>query len=137
MIIEKFNSIIKMQLARCESLLCDKGKEYSPGTAEQATPENNTGAAIPLIEEPDGQLTFQFDAENDRLAHFKKAAVIMNASPKEALLGMLSKHLVSVSDMCTDKREYSLARWDEKITDSINYLLILRALVEEEHHEQN
>lgn len=46
MIIEKFNSIIKMQLARCESLLCDKGKEYSPGTAEQVTPENNTGTAI-------------------------------------------------------------------------------------------
>jgi hypothetical protein len=35
--------------------------------------------------------------------------------------------------MCTDKQPYSLDRWNEKITDSINYLLILRAVVEEEH----
>lgn len=127
--IKNFNAIIKEQLARCENLLCNKGKEYSPGTAD---PENTTPA---LAEEPGGQFAFNFEAENDRLYHFKKAAVIMNATPKEALLGMLSKHLVSVSDMCTDKRGYSLERWDEKITDSINYLLILRALVEEEHHE--
>lgn len=68
----------------------------------------------------------------DRLAHFKKAAAIMNCSSKAALLGMLSKHLISVSDMCTSGDTYTLSRWSEKITDSINYLLLLRALVEEE-----
>ena len=61
----------------------------------------------------------------DRLA-------IIDGTPKEALLGMLTKHLVSISDMCTDGRSYSLDRWTEKITDSINYLLLLKALVEEE-----
>lgn len=53
---------------------------------------------------------------------------------------MLSKHLVSISDMCVDGREYSVERWTEKITDSINYLLILRAMIEEERRfkdEQN
>lgn len=126
--IEDFNAIVSAQVLRCESLLCNKGAEYSPGTA---TKESE------LIEEKDGQLRFNLEAETDRLHHFKKAAAIMNATPKAALLGMLTKHLVSVSDMCTDGRTYSLARWDEKITDSINYLLILRALVEEEHNGQN
>ena len=45
---------------------------------------------------------------------------------------MLAKHIVSVSDMCTDGKKYKRDRWIEKITDSINYLLILRAVVEEE-----
>ena len=34
--------------------------------------------------------------------------------------------------MCTDGKKYKRDRWIEKITDSINYLLILRAVVEEE-----
>ena len=52
-------------------------------------------------------------------------------------MGMLSKHLISVSDMCTDERQYAKEQWDEKITDSINYFLILRAIVEEELSEEN
>ena len=61
----------------------------------------------------------------------------MNSTPKAALMGMLSKHLISVSDMCTDDRVCPKEQWDEKITDSINYLLILRALVEEEMNEED
>jgi hypothetical protein len=44
-------------------------------------------------------------------------------------MGMLSKHLISVLDMCMDKQQYSKEQWDEKITDCINYFLILRAIV--------
>ena len=73
----------------------------------------------------------------DRLAHFKKAAVVMNTTPKAALMGMLSKHLISVSDMCMGEQQYSKEQWDEKITDSINYFLILRAIVEEELNEED
>ncbi len=77
----------------------------------------------------------EYSSDADRLGHFKKAAAINNSTPKAALLGMLTKHLVSVSDMCTDGKVYSKERWEEKITDSINYLLLLRALVEEEKEE--
>lgn len=101
------NKVVKEQLETCEKLLIGKGYEYAP----DAVDENSV----------------------DRLAHFKKAAAIIEGSPKEALLGMLAKHLVSISDMCVDGHEYSLERWSEKITDSINYLLILRALVEEDN----
>lgn len=109
-----FNKVIEDQLLTCRSMLCQKGLDYAPDAVE----ENSA----------------------DRLAHFKKAAIIIEGTQKEALLGMLSKHLVSISDMCVDGREYSVERWAEKITDSINYLLILRAMIEEERRakdEQN
>ena len=63
---------------------------------------------------------------NDRLLHFKKAAAVMESTPKAALF-----------DMCLDKRKHPKEVWSEKITDSINYLLILAAIVEEEQIEQD
>ena len=79
----------------------------------------------------------EYAMQGDRLSHFKKAAAVMDSTPKAALFGMLAKHLVSVSDMCLDKEKYHKEVWSEKITDSINYLLILAAIVEEEQIEQD
>lgn len=104
--VKKFNSLVEEQLKICKDILIDKGFEYAPDAIESA--------------------------KIDRLEHFKKASVIMNCTPKEALLGMLVKHLVSISNMCTDQHTYSKEKWTEKITDSINYLLLLKALVEED-----
>jgi hypothetical protein len=71
---------------------------------------------------------------NDRLAAFKKAAVLQNEKTGEALFGMLTKHLVSLSDMVqSDVTTEPIERWKEKITDAINYLLILGTLIEEEY----
>jgi len=44
---------------------------------------------------------------------------------------MMAKHTVSIYDMCGSGEIYDIAKWDEKITDHINYLLLLRALVED------
>ena len=79
----------------------------------------------------------EYADDRDRLQHFKKAAVLTDSDPKAALFGMLLKHLISVSDLCTNGEKYSLERWNEKITDSINYLLLLRGLVEEEKNGQD
>lgn len=79
----------------------------------------------------------EYSVQGDRLSHFKKAAAVMDSTPEGALFGMLSKHLISLSDMCMDKRKHPKEVWSEKITDSINYLLILAAIVEEEQIEQD
>lgn len=71
----------------------------------------------------------------DRLRAFKIAAELQGISPKAALYGMLAKHLVSVSDMCQSDHKYDRNRWREKLTDSINYLVLLAALVTEELEE--
>lgn len=70
-------------------------------------------------------------ATEDRLHNFKTAAALQGVSPRQALAGMMAKHTVSVYDMCMSDEDYSGAMWDEKITDSINYLLLLNALVQE------
>lgn len=64
----------------------------------------------------------------DRLHAFKVAASFQGITSKQALLGMLTKHLVSISDMVKSDKQYSIETWDEKLTDSINYLLLLKAL---------
>ena len=69
---------------------------------------------------------------NDRLKPFKQAADLQDITAKQALFGMLTKHIVSLSNMCSSTKEQSKAIWYEKITDSINYLILLRALVEDE-----
>ena len=67
----------------------------------------------------------------DRLKAFKQAAALQGCTSEEAVLGMLAKHIVSLSDMITSHAVFGIDRWNEKITDSINYLLILRAVIEE------
>lgn len=71
----------------------------------------------------------------DRLHNFKVAAALQGCSPRQALAGMMAKHTVSTYDMCMSYELFSMDQWNEKITDSINYLLLLRALVEEESQE--
>lgn len=52
---------------------------------------------------------------------------------KAALAGMMSKHVVSLYDMCySTLLHFDMEQWDEKITDCINYLILLKALVKEE-----
>lgn len=104
----ELNTIFDEQVKRCKAVLLHKGKEYAPG-------------------------------ETDRLSSFKAAAALLHCTQPEALCGMLAKHIVSVYDMClTGSEHYGMDAWDEKITDSINYLILLKAIVKEEQsHRQN
>lgn len=71
-------------------------------------------------------------ATSDRLHNFKNAAGMQSCDPKEALAGMMAKHTISIYDMCRSGRIFPMELWDEKITDHINYLLLLKALVVED-----
>lgn len=70
-------------------------------------------------------------ATEDALHNFKVAAKLEGITPEQALAGMMAKHTVSVYDMIKSAEYYSDDVWDEKIGDSINYLILLRALAEE------
>lgn len=59
---------------------------------------------------------------------------MQKCTPVKALGGMMSKHTVSVYDLIEDYEQdkvISKEIWAEKIGDSINYLLLLTALLEE------
>ena len=97
----EFNLVLEKQIERCAQTLQRKKKEY-------------TG---------DSQ---------DRLSAFKVAAAMQGCSSERALAGMMAKHIVSLYDMCyADSETFDMATWDEKITDSLNYLFLLRGIVEE------
>jgi hypothetical protein len=74
-------------------------------------------------------------ATEDRLHNFKVAATIQDVDILEAVAGMMAKHTVSVYDMCGSTEPFTLEQWDEKITDHINYLILLRAAVIEQLSE--
>lgn len=63
-------------------------------------------------------------------SQIKRSTEVQGTTPIQALAGMMCKHTVSVYDMCRSG-EYPIELWSKKITDSINYLLLLRAMVEE------
>ena len=70
-------------------------------------------------------------ATDDRLHNFKVAAALQGCTTRQALAGMMVKHTVSIYDMCRSKDEFSMDQWNEKITDNINYLFLLRAIIDE------
>lgn len=65
----------------------------------------------------------------DRLHNFRQAAALEKITVPQALAGVMVKHTVSLYDMCWDNGDYPLEVWTEKITDHINYLLILKAAI--------
>ena len=70
----------------------------------------------------------------DKLHNFKAAAEMDGISPEQALRGMLLKHWQSLRDMTNDldKGIFSpMDIWEEKLGDALNYLFLLRALIEE------
>ncbi len=74
----------------------------------------------------------EYSLEQDRLIAFKRAANLQGENMKQALAGMMAKHVISIYDMCISDDTFSDERWTEKITDTMNYLLLLKAVIEEE-----
>ena len=96
---DTFNIVINDQLNLCTNVLIEKARQYATG---------------------------------DRLHNFKVAAEIQKITPVSALAGMMAKHTVSIYDMCSDTEQniqHTMDLWEEKITDHINYLLLLKALL--------
>jgi hypothetical protein len=80
----------------------------------------------------------EYVGKGDRLSNFKHAAHLQNLTLPAALGGMMSKHTVSVYDMIyryQNGEKFSQEKWDEKIGDHINYLILLQAVLAEERNE--
>lgn len=95
---EEFSVFVNLFLDSVQDTLTRKGNEYAP-------------------------------VFSDRFTNFKKAAEFQGITPEKALLGMLSKHLISIVSLINSEvQRPDIKVWDEKIIDSINYLILLRAM---------
>ena len=102
-----FDEIVAARMAWCSKTLCAKGDEYA--------------------------------RYGDRLWNFKAAGRKRNQHPAQALAGMEVKHDVSVDDIIDGLARGIVPPKElvaEKIGDSINYLLLLEGLIEEERQRR-
>ena len=103
MTIDKFNELVDFIVEqRIRKVMCNKAAEYSRG--------------------------------DDKLYNFYRAAEVDRITPVEALRGMMLKHDVSIKDMLDDLQKnvhHTKDLWHEKLTDKINYLILLWALLQE------
>ena len=75
----------------------------------------------------------EYNFSGDRFDSFKKAALLENTTPERVLEGYLTKHIISLYDMLNSEEKFSKERWEEKLGDSINYLVLLRGLLEDDN----
>ena len=66
---------------------------------------------------------------DDRLINFKVGAELTGDSPEKTLWGYLAKHLTSLRTMIDSGEYLNGPTVNEKISDSINYLVLLEALI--------
>lgn len=76
----------------------------------------------------------EYSRNGDKFHNFKRAASLGGITPEQALLGMWSKHLVSIIDIINETDDNNIPEPDflaEKVSDNINYLFLLEGLIEE------
>ena len=71
----------------------------------------------------------EYAGEVDRLDNFKRAGQALNITPTEALMGMVMKHIIAISNMVKDPEEYTMSQWHERTGDIKNYMVLLEALL--------
>ena len=83
------------------------------------------------------QKSAEYARGGDKLYNFKRAAEVSGKTPLECLQGMKLKHDVSILDMLDDEMpdegQHTREKWEEKIGDDINYLILMLALLYEKH----
>ncbi len=105
--VKEFNLLVEYVITkRIKEVMCQKSAEYARG--------------------------------DDKLHNFKRAAQVSGKSPLECLQGMKLKHDVSILDMLNDESGPGTLggqqeKWEEKISDDINYLILMLALLYEKY----
>lgn len=98
---QDFDKIVNERCNKIKSVLASKAKEYARG---------------------------------DRLHNFKRASSFMNKTPATVCWGFAMKHFTSVADIVDDVESGKIPTPElinEKIGDSINYLILLEAILSE------
>ena len=99
---EVFNQLIEEQLNRCKKLLTVKNDEYAQKT--------------------------------DRLSNFRQPSSLLGMCPAEVAFCYDTKHIASIQKIVHEISEGKFPTkelWEEKITDYLNYGLLMNACVME------
>lgn len=89
----------------------------------------------------------EYATDDDKFHNFKRAGDMLRQTPEQALIGMWTKHIISILDIVKkidddaskelinvcDGTGLSLKMLEEKIGDAINYLILLEAMIKERY----
>lgn len=83
-----------------------------------------------------GNKAAEYADDTERLHNFKVIAELQGISTHQAVVNLMAKHTVSIFDLAQRPvDEVTENLWNEKITDHINYLILLQAALAEERKE--
>ena len=74
----------------------------------------------------------EYNLDADRLGVFKHGASMSKETPEQVLYGFFLKHLIQQADMISTGEKYTKELWLEKITDIMNYNILLLGLLEDD-----
>lgn len=100
----------------------------------------------------------EYASNSDKLHNFKRAGDMLRQTPEQALVGMWTKHIISILDIVDQidtanrpripadytleeftkylkAKKLTIATVEEKIGDAVNYLILLEALIKERYEE--
>jgi hypothetical protein len=99
----------------------------------QETFNFHLSARLRLIEATLGSKGVEYSTGGDRLKNFRTGAMEQRTIPEDYLAGLVTKQKISVWDyieeLVVGKDVRSLELWQEKLTDVINYMILLEMLI--------
>lgn len=75
----------------------------------------------------------EYSGDANCFRNFETAGRVLNITREKALTGMMIKHFVSILDLAENGGDDKLI--DEKIGDTINYLILLEGMLKEKKYE--
>lgn len=77
----------------------------------------------------------EYATDDNRFHNFEVAGRMVGITPEKALQGMMMKHIVAVFDLIDltsiDDKKITVEMIDEKIGDTINYLILLEGMLKQ------
>jgi hypothetical protein len=83
-----------------------------------------------------GNKADEYADDRDRLHNFRVISALQGIPLHQAVVNLMAKHTVSIFDLSQSIKPVSEEMWNEKITDHINYLILLQAALAEERDDE-
>lgn len=74
----------------------------------------------------------EYQSGDDMLSNFNNIANMLDIEPITAWMGLWAKHVESIITLIQRGKNWPDSHWNEKITDCINYLLLLQCILRQQ-----
>ena len=76
-----------------------------------------------------GYKNSEYASQQDVMSNFKNAANFLGVTPEKVAFSYMMKHFESIKSIVYDNKPVTKELYEEKVTDLINYLLLIDAMM--------